>query len=241
MGVISEAGNMKEFLQKFAEENPDECPSLTDCEEVHITEEKFPDNKLTAADGWDVLVETCPNIKAIAITMCDLEEIEAPRASLAEVEVIDISGNSMKNLDFLEKFPDLISMTFAECKNLTTLADIEKGMKALSSLKVVDFSEENLFGQASVEECRQKFFEMCPSLIAVNGFDSSDKPVDDDLEEEDLENLMMSMEEEEGDLDSDEESADPDGEEGSPDGEEGSPDAGEDGEEEPAAKRTKTE
>ena len=61
------------------------------------------------------------------------------------------------------------------------------------TLKVVDFSEEMLFGKKDQEELRAAIFEKFPKLLGVNGFDAQGEPIEDSSEEEEFGDMLENM------------------------------------------------
>lgn len=229
---MTNAANISDNLlawEKDMKETHDPEFALSQAEEISLDEKKFESDKCSVAD-WNTLMSKCGQCIAFSATQCGLKSIEAPEKSL-DIEVLDFSENEISDISFVTKFPNLVSLSLNECKlqkfeELSVLKDLQK-------LQILEIGAENFLGEADEEALHKRVFEMIPDLISFNGMDKEREPVmmgmggeEEEgmfgLEEEDMDDLL-GMEEEDYD--------DEEIEEGDEDEED----------DEPAAKRQKTE
>lgn len=232
-GSNSFEANLLEWEKEMIENHAPEF-KLADAEEVSADQKVFPDNKCSTAD-WNTLMRKCGQCIAFSATECGITKVEAPEKTL-DLEVLDFSNNSIESIDFVKKFPSLVSLSLSNC-NIKSFDEL-KVLKELTKLQILELSAadgaEECAGCKDAEELHEKIFELIPDLISFNGLDKGKEPVmmegeDEEeegmygfggLEEEDLDEL-----EEEGDWDEDLEGLEEEDDE----------------DEEPAAKRQKTD
>jgi len=241
---------MSENLKAWVSAAPDEEAAPEDAaknveilkerEEVSLDKLAFENNTITAAD-WGVLMEQCPHVEAFSAVESDLSKVEKPESAIDQIQVLDFSKNAIDSLEFVEGFPNLISLTLTDCK-IEKFEQLKPLEAVKTSLQMLELNEDSLLGFETDEEMRKKVWEMLPELVGLNNKTEGGDLLEMDLmgdEEEDMdfpyEEEDMDFLEEESDLDDlvaeDEEEEDLDEDE---EGEQG-------GDEEPASKRAKTE
>mmetsp|Transcript_2025 Transcript_2025/g.4738 ORF Transcript_2025/g.4738 Transcript_2025/m.4738 type:complete len:219 (-) Transcript_2025:475-1131(-) len=195
MGVVDERveQDMKTLLKEFGAEE-----ELKEHMELQFEEKKFPADTLSE---WDTLALACPQLTALGFVNCGLKKVTEPKEPLEQLEVLDLSGNDLEELDFFAsgRFSSLVSLTLENCEALKWAA-CEKGLKELKALKMLDCTFPEF---EKDEDMRKKIFEVLPGLLSLNGCDAEGNPMDieeedySELEEEDMDLLNM-LEEEDG-------------------------------------------
>ncbi len=239
------ASSIEKILQQLQQDYAEEG-DVMDWDELSIDGKTFADNKMVDQD-WLKLHEMS-QVQAFAFIDCKLETVEKPSKPFEYIEVLDISGNKLKDLDFLAQFPLLVSLTCRGNADLK-IAEIKSALKQLPNLKILEFDPDATFGLSSPKEVRDECFAAAPELLAVNNLKQDGEIFDDENSDDDEEEEEEEDEDDGGEWD--EEAAQPtEGEtedleekeeDGEDDGEDHGEDDGEDDAEEPAAKKQRTE
>jgi hypothetical protein len=217
---------MEKILNEWVKKEGATMEELALTEEVCLNESTFKDGKWTKED-WETLFKLCPSVAAVQALGCDLTEIACPPENSEQIEVLDLTDNNLGSIDFCASLPKLASLIVRGNSKLgvSSLQALEK----LDALKLLEL-EELPKDEADEDIVRTKIFELLPNLAALNMRDREGNMMAAGDEEDDL--MMNALTEEDlmcqfaqaldtGDLDDglEEEEAD----------------------EEPAAKKAKTE